>query len=353
MMPLKYQAPRQTTPYQNNFNRDTITQILEQARGNWPNILESLGISSTYLKNKHGPCPRCGGKDRFRFDDRNGLGTFYCNHCGAGYGIKLLQLYHGWSPEEAYNIVARLLGIQWYVSEPRHIRDILKELPLIKHSSQQEGNNDTKQSQLNAVWKQSQPISSGDFVDRYLRSRYIELNDFPRVLRFHPELPYYDDYGVFLGKFPAMLALLQNDKNKKITIHRTYLGNGCKADIPKPKKLMSPSIPGASLGSAIKLYSPVDGKIVIAEGIETALCFYMATHLPVWAAVSANGMERVILPENVVEVVIAADNDKSGRGQIAANELKKRLLSEGRRVKCVMPPRVGCDFADILAEAKQ
>lgn len=255
-MPLKYQAPRQTTPYNNNFNRDTtIYQILEKARGCWPSILESLGINPIYLKKKHGPCPRCGGKDRFRFDDRNGLGTFYCNHCGAGRGMKLLQLYHGWSSEDAYNIVARLLGVQPYISEPTHIRHILNEIPLVKQVTQPRKDNEKKQRKLlNDVWRQSRPISSGDFVDRYLRARYIELSDFPQVLRFHPELPYYNDDGVFVGKFPAMLALLQDKNNKKVTIHRTYLGNGCKADVPKPKKLMSPPTSGASLGAAIKLY---------------------------------------------------------------------------------------------------
>ena len=52
MMPLKHQAPRQTTPYNNNFNRDTTTyQILEKARGCWPSILESLGINRKRLIN--------------------------------------------------------------------------------------------------------------------------------------------------------------------------------------------------------------------------------------------------------------------------------------------------------------
>ncbi|MDI5829610.1 hypothetical protein MJN51_36035, partial [Salmonella enterica subsp. enterica serovar Kentucky] len=35
---------------------------------------------------RHAPCPACGGKDRFRFDD-NGRGSFICNQCGAGDGL--------------------------------------------------------------------------------------------------------------------------------------------------------------------------------------------------------------------------------------------------------------------------
>ena len=40
---------------------------------------------------KHTSCPACGGKDRFRFDDKQGDGTFYCNQCGAGNGFQLIM----------------------------------------------------------------------------------------------------------------------------------------------------------------------------------------------------------------------------------------------------------------------
>ena len=48
----------------------------------WLAILPALGVPSHFLRNKHGPCPVCGGKDRFRFDDKDGKGTFFCNGCG-------------------------------------------------------------------------------------------------------------------------------------------------------------------------------------------------------------------------------------------------------------------------------
>ena len=37
----------------------------------------SLGVPAKALTNRHGPCPICGGKDRFRFDDKGGRGTGY------------------------------------------------------------------------------------------------------------------------------------------------------------------------------------------------------------------------------------------------------------------------------------
>ena len=44
-----------------------LEPIKERARGRWQGILPAIGVSSQYLTGKHGPCPMCGGKDRFRW----------------------------------------------------------------------------------------------------------------------------------------------------------------------------------------------------------------------------------------------------------------------------------------------
>ena len=82
----------------------------EIAAGRWPGILENLGIDAHFLRNKHGPCPACGGHDRFRFDDKDGRGTWICSHCGAGDGFDLLQHLFGWRFREAAEQVERILG---------------------------------------------------------------------------------------------------------------------------------------------------------------------------------------------------------------------------------------------------
>jgi len=65
--------------------------LSKRALGRWPGILAALGVPSQALRNKHGPCPMCGGKDRFRFDDQGGRGTWICSRCGAGDGLALVQ----------------------------------------------------------------------------------------------------------------------------------------------------------------------------------------------------------------------------------------------------------------------
>ena len=85
------------------------------ARGRWPAILADLGIEPTALRNNHGPCPGCGGRDRFRFDDKDGRGTFICGQGGdpiAGDGFDLLCHTHGWTKTEAFAAVRRWFGLE-------------------------------------------------------------------------------------------------------------------------------------------------------------------------------------------------------------------------------------------------
>ena len=49
------------------------------AQGRWNEILAVLAaLSAEQLSNRHQPCPLCGGRDRYRFDDRQGSGSWFC-----------------------------------------------------------------------------------------------------------------------------------------------------------------------------------------------------------------------------------------------------------------------------------
>jgi phage/plasmid primase-like uncharacterized protein len=44
---------------------------IEAASGRWPDLLAHFcGLTPDQLSDKHQPCPLCGGKDRYRFDDK-------------------------------------------------------------------------------------------------------------------------------------------------------------------------------------------------------------------------------------------------------------------------------------------
>lgn len=92
-----------------------LQQIKSAARGRWSDILSASGVALPHPPHRHHPCPGCGGRDRFRFDDRNGDGTFICGQGGdpiAGDGFKLLQHVHGWSFGETLAKVAEYLGFE-------------------------------------------------------------------------------------------------------------------------------------------------------------------------------------------------------------------------------------------------
>ncbi len=93
-------------------NFETVKPI---AKGQWKEILSALGVDPSTLKNHHGCCPGCGGKDRFRFDNINGDGTFICSQGGlgeiAGDGFELLiHAGKAASKSEALRLVADHLG---------------------------------------------------------------------------------------------------------------------------------------------------------------------------------------------------------------------------------------------------
>lgn len=85
-----------------------VTDTVKQACGHWPRILPALGMK--VIKNRHQACPVCGGADRFRFDDKEGRGTWFCNQCGAGDGLKLVEKVFGISASEAARKVNAVTG---------------------------------------------------------------------------------------------------------------------------------------------------------------------------------------------------------------------------------------------------
>lgn len=90
-----------------------VNDVLDAARGRWATVLAWCGVKAEMLGPRHGPCPGCGGRDRFRFDDRDGDGTFLCSQGGggnlSGNGLTLLQHVTGWEWKKCVEEVGRRL----------------------------------------------------------------------------------------------------------------------------------------------------------------------------------------------------------------------------------------------------
>ncbi len=106
-------------------HQDIFAIAKAAARGNWHQILTALGVDLACMTNRHGPCPGCGGKDRFRFDDQEGDGTWLCGRGGeapiAGDGFDLL-VHIGRTKGAALEAVVDYLLIAEML-EPDHLPD--------------------------------------------------------------------------------------------------------------------------------------------------------------------------------------------------------------------------------------
>lgn len=305
-----------------------MLNVREIAQGKWPGILKSLGIEDKYLVNKHGPCPLCGGKDRYRFDDKDGKGTYFCS-CGAGDGVKLVMLFKNLDFRNAAMQIEQAAGF-------------------VKASKYEEKKSDEEtRKRLNKLWSGSSPVVNGDPVTEYLERRGIRVQIIPPSLRYHASLMYYregEEKVVADGAYDAMLAMVSAPDGSGVTIHRTWLKDGGKAPVSSPKKLAQ----GLPIkGAAIRL-TPIAPVLGVAEGIETALAAMQITGIPTWACVSANGLETFVPPDGVTRLVIFGDNDLNYVGQAAAYKLASRLSLAGLSCEVRFPESAGCDWADCV-----
>ena len=317
-----------------------VKEAKDRAHGRWNHVLEACGVDRAVLNRKNQPCPLCGGTDRFQYTDKDGDGGYYCRGCGPGDPFKLLQGAAGLTFLEALKRVEDCVG--GMLARPEAARCPTPER--MKRLSQK-------------IWSEARPVTLGDEVDRYLRGRGIALSAFPRSLRFHPCLGYFEkgpgqQRATKVAEYPAMVACVQGADGHAITLHRTYLVGGRKARGGQSKKVLSSGINGA----AVRLGEPTD-ELAITEGIETGLAVQLSTGKQMWCALSCGNMEKLWIPGSVNRVCIYADNDSNAEfaGQAAAFLLARRLMREARhdgidrQVQVFVPKQPGADWADIWA----
>lgn len=305
--------------------------IGERCRGRWREILPALGVDSKFLINRHGPCPICGGKDRFRFDDKDGRGTYYCSQCPqrSGDGVSLLQILHGW---EFLQTVAEIEKIIGKVGTEGSSKNDKPSVPTEAETKAE------KFRQATVYWKSGAFIVTGDPVDQYLRRR---LGPYPvlRAVRTIPATP-------FGGRtIPAMVSAFVDIHGDLAGIQRTFLtADGRKAEGLDADRWNTGSLPE---GGAVRLFRPTSKTLGIAEGVETALSAWQLYNVETWAALNAGRLELWQPPEGVSEIVVFGDNDASATGQAAAYALAKRLTTAGLLTQVMIPPDIDTDWNDV------
>lgn len=254
-----------------------------------------------------GPCPMCGGDDRFGINVRKA--QWQCRRCGGkGDQIALVQFVMGLDFPGA---------LDWMCGP----RQELTAAEIAERAARDAENQRRKEAEAakfrakavadaRRIWEAGRPAEASPVRD-YLAARGITPDLLPRLpisLRYAPDLPYMVESKAATGpqdryieahRGPAMLAAIQGPDNKFCAVHRTWFDltrpQG-KAQIVHPDTgdvMARKKILGAKKGGAIRLVRGDGPVLVMGEGIETTFTAAIAGVWPgahFWAGVDLGNM---------------------------------------------------------------
>lgn len=351
-------------------------------------VAEQLGIGGLVRSGSEwvGPCPECGGRDRFSLNTRKGV--FQCRRCGnAGDVIALVM----WLQRVTFpQALTWLCGPSQDLSpEERRAR----AEKIARHAREREKAEAQFRARAiadaRAIWKQGvQPEDTP--VRDYLTRRGIARDLYPRLpvsLRFHPDLPFMvqDAPGHYreIHRGPAMLAAVQGPDGRFCAVHRTWIdlarpkGKAVIADPVTGEVQPAKKVLGSKKGGAIRLFPGGGPVMVMGEGIETTLSACVAGAVPgasYWAGVDLGNMSgqrqlgkglrfagipdlddaAAFLPPPWVErLIYVQDGDsdpKDTRAKLLAGLRRAMALRPGLKAQLVHAG-AGVDLNDVLLGA--
>jgi phage/plasmid primase-like uncharacterized protein len=273
-----------------------------------------------------GPCPVCGGTDRFAVNIRKRI--WYCRKCDVGGDVIILvQHLDGRGFKDAITVLAGD-GVRTKTTAPPK--------PPKRHDDEDERRNFNS---ADAIWRAASALGP-EGVD-YFATRGININQAPAHggLRFHPRCPWQDSTKpCIIGRFT------------------TALGNEPRGIWRRPITGEKPIAIGPMSGCVIRLWpdEAVEQGLVIGEGVETVLSAATRIHhkgtllQPAWAVCTAGNLENFPVLSGIEALTVLADNDASGTGQKAAAICAARWSAGGREVIRLTPKVLGEDFNNVV-----
>jgi putative DNA primase/helicase len=264
-----------------------------------------------------GPCPCCGGRDRFAVHPRKG--KWNCRgSVGGNDAIGLVMHVTGCTFLEA---------VQMLVGQP--VRQQVRRIEY-HNDNQQPADNSDKAAWL---WAKRRPISEDTPAARYLRKRGY-MGRIPPTLGYLPSYREHPDTMIAaFGFAPEIEPGLIGPPRIVTGVHLTRLtpqGDKAPDTDGKVKSTLGPS-----MGQPIVLARPSDSLgLAITEGIEDGLSVYLTTGLGIWVAGTAGRMPALAraVPDYIETVTVFAHPDEAG--QRCAQQLARAL--EGRKVEVRM-----------------
>lgn len=336
-----------------------------------------------------GPCPVCGGRDRFGINPDKGV--WNCRQCGAGDGLKLVSHVLGCDFKGALSWLMGEAGVDIDPAEAaRRKAEAAKQEAARKARAEKERANAIRQAR--DIWNACKP-AAGTPVTHYLRLRGLPrwLADAPPdALRFHPSLPYMVPSGdgrsyIEAHRGPAMVAGCLDRRGYLTAVHRTWLdltrAKGKAKIVHGGEEQPAKKIWGSKKGTAIRLTharGDAFSTLVMGEGIETTLTACAADAYPgaaYWAGVDLGNMsgQRVIRGEGmklagipdlddkdaflpppwVTWLVFVQDGDsdpKLTRAKLLAGLRRAKAHSRALKRISIVHPGEGRDLNDLIME---
>lgn len=286
--------------------------LMAASRSEWTNWIEEAKAADSLILThslnvplKHvsadewaGPCPVCGGRDRFSVNARKRI--FNCRGCGAkGDNIALVMHITGSSFNDACERITgrpRPDDTRDETFEERQARIRANERRAAEMQARREAQEREEAAKARRdeqavadVLERAEPLEEGGYGWRYLKEAR-GLTPKPELvidLRFVRELDYWglrddaSDKPALLAVLPALIALIRDVYGAVIGFSATYLD-------PKEPKKWAPNgsaynspkkIRGDKRGGMIRL-GRLKECVAIAEGWENALAWYQLGHGP-------------------------------------------------------------------------
>ena len=247
-----------------------LDDVKAKAQGLWMDtIFPRFNIEVRFKKKT--PCPACGGRDRFRYDDKNGNGDYICQHCGAGDGFSLIQKCTHLSFPDTIAEVAAIVGLDATSNITDADREKWRKEREYREKEQRELEQKMRENIARKAESTFRNAYQGDF-SLYLKNKQVDKD--PKIKITHDGnllIPAYDEHGKIWN-----VQTITPDGQKLFIQESGGRTGGCFFVIGE----VQPDLYDAYI-------------ICIAEGYATGMSIHMATGHPVALSFVANNLPKV------------------------------------------------------------
>lgn len=351
-------------------------------------VLSMLSIDNLHRSGAErvGPCPLCGGRDRFGINVTSR--AYQCRKCGIK-GGDVVQLVRDIRACGFLDALAFLRGEAVAGIDPVEIQR-RRDRAAAEAKRQDDYAERMRQRHIadaRRIWAEGQD-AQGSIIHDYFASRGISvaaLPHLPRCLRFHPALPYMVKDGaewLEIHRGPAMLAAVVSVSGQLTAVHRTWIDpaqpKGKAVIVHKGEPQQVKKVIGSKKGCAIRLHGPKGfTTLVMGEGIETTATAWVADafeNAAYWAGVDLGNLSGHQRPSGtakrwsglpdmndktafypppwVRELILIQDGDShaaSTRSKLESCARRAMALVPGLKARIVHAGK-GRDLNDILME---